>query len=530
MINKIKAFNPGKHKKLFELIDSYNYKELSSFIQDEDNEIWNIFIDDNKNCLHYACEKGDEKMIIFIITQLKIRLGINNYFNINNNILITNINIFKYFINSKTTKEGYTPLHYAILSFDSCPQIDPLQNINIIKFLLSNYADPEIKTKTNQNVLHLCAISSNTNALVLFKEKYLININSKDDELKTPLHYCAEKENYESLNILINYENIDVNCIDKSGNTPIHYSISNNHARAIKKLIQYHADINIKTKKNKQSPLELGLNSLNNNIKEIFTKKTFIQQIFFDQTIKKGETNIYKMIFFFFIHFFSFFLNYYLLMPWYTDKKSIISILYIIITFLLFNFYFILFFSDPGYLDKSNSNYSNLLEILEDKKDVTKYCPITFILIKDNSKYCLICQKYIIGFNHHCYWVGNCIGEKNFNKFMILILICIINTSYNMLLIIIYFFSGFISKYLSLGKGIITYDKENDFYVYNSIPNEQLTDRKFKLMKGIRSCLGLLGIYICIVFLTQLIELFKYHYKGMKERNQNKKKNKIYNK
>ena len=98
----------------------------------------------------------------------------------------------------------------------------------------------------------------------------------------------------------------------------IHYAINNNNSRAIKKLIQYNANLGVKTKKNKISPLELGLNSSNNSIKNIFKKKTFFENLFFDQTIKKGETNISKIIFFFSIHIFTFILNFFLLMPWYT--------------------------------------------------------------------------------------------------------------------------------------------------------------------------------------------------------------------
>ena len=235
---------------LFELIDNYDFTALSSYIQDTKNEIWNIVIEDNKNCLHYACENGNEKMIIFIITQLKIRLGINSYFITKSDTYDKNINLFKYFVNSQTKNQGYTPLHLAILSFSSSLYVTYQQNINIIKFLLENNADPGINTKQNQNVLHLCAISNNANALVLFKEKYLININSKDNSLKTPLHYAAEKNSYNILDILVNYENIDISPVDKNGNTPIHYAINNTNIRAIKKLIQYHADLNIRTKKN----------------------------------------------------------------------------------------------------------------------------------------------------------------------------------------------------------------------------------------------------------------------------------------
>ena len=524
MISKSISFHKDEKPKLFELIDDYNYTELSSYIQDQNNEIWNILIEDNKNCLHYTCEKGMDKMIIFIITQLKIRLGINSNFITKNDTYDKNMNLFKYFINAQTKNQGYIPLHLAILSLSSCIHLSQQQNINIIKFLLTNYSNYEIKTKSNQNLLHLCAISNNTNALVLFKEKYLININSKDNLLKTPLHYAAEKNNYEILNILLNYENIEIDPIDKNGNTPIHYAINNNNSRAIKKLIQYNANLGVKTKKNKISPLELGLNSSNNSIKNIFKKKTFFENLFFDQTIKKGETNISKIIFFFSIHIFTFILNFFLLMPWYTNILSILSILYLIFTSIIFIFYFILFFSDPGYKDISDSKYSSLLDVLEDNKDVVKYCPMTFILIEDNSRYCLICQKYIKGFNHHCYWIGNCIGELNFNKFMIFVVLCIINIGYNLILIFIYYTSGILSMFFDLNKSFFCDYNEDDDMNDNLYENIDDKEGEFNLMKGIKRIFSFIGVYICIMFLVQLIELFNFHYKGMKERELNRKK------
>ena len=524
MIKKRSSLHQDPKPKLFELIDDFNYAELSSFIQDEKNEIWNIVIENNKNCLHYTCENGFDKMLIFIITQIKIRLGINSNFITKNDIFEKNINLFKYLINSQTKNQGYTPLHYAILSFNSCYYITPQQNINIIKFLLWNYSDPEIKTELGQNVLHLCAISNNTNALVLFKEKYLIDINSKDKLNKTPLHYAAEKNNYEILNILVNYENIQINPIDKKGNTPIHYAINNENSRLIKKLIQYHANLNIRTQKNKISPLQLGLSSNNFKIKDLFTKKTFFQNLFFNQEIKKGETNIAQIIYFFSVHIFIFFLNFFILMPWYTNISSIISILYLIITSIVFIYYFILFFSDPGYKDIKDSKYSSLLDVLEDNKDVANYCPKTFNLLEDNSRFCLICEKYIKGFNHHCYWVGNCIGEFNFNKFMTFIIICIINIGYNLILILIYFTSGILTKFFDLNKGFFG---NNDSDEEGSNYSEEIIDEKsgeFNLMKGIRRILSFISIHICLFFLMQLIDLFKFHYKAMKERNINKRK------
>ena len=181
-----------------------------------------------------------------------------------------------------------------------------------------------------------------------------------------------------------------------------------------------------------------------------------------------------------------------------------------------------MFWSNPGYKDNSDSYYSNLLEVLEDKKDVIKYCPITFILLEDNSRYCLICQKYIKGFNHHCYWIGNCIGENNFNKFMFFLCLCIVNIGYNLLLIILYFIPEFLIKFFIFKKN--NEENENDFDVDNYIQENQKRDGDFILFRFFRGFLAVLGLYICLVFLTQLIELFDYHYKRMKEKEKNKNK------
>ena len=497
----ISTFKSNANPKLFDLINHYKNSELSTYIQDEKNKIWNETIANNKNCLHYTCEKGNKQMIVFILTQLKIRLGIPDYLLLSNNIennninpdLQNKINIFKIFINSTTQKEGYTPLHYLILSFGKSIQMTSKDNLMLIKFLIDNGADISINTKTNQNVLHLSCISNNTNALVLFKEKYFIDISSTDIFLKTPLHYCTEYKNYETLYILINYPEININCFDNHRDTPLHYAVKNTHVRAVKKLIQYLADINFKNNGNK-SPYELGINSIDERIRNIFTKKNIFAQLFFDQNTKKGETNIYKMLFFIFIHIFFFILNYFSLMPYFCDKYGFFGILYIFLSLIIFIYYLILVFSNPGYKDKSNAKYSCLLDIVDDNEEVVNFCPLTFNYIEDDSRYCLICEKFITGFNHHCYWIGNCIGDKNFNMFLLFLLLCIINIGYNLILIITYFL-------FMIVRSIFSWSWKNN------------NNEKFDFFKGIRGCLGIIGILICGVFLKQIILLFLYHYK-----------------
>ena len=49
----------------------------------------------------------------------------------------------------------------------------------------------------------------------------------------------------------------------------------------------------------------------------------------------------------------------------------------------------------------------------------------------ENTKHCNYCMKCVEGFDHHCYWVNNCISKKNFKFFMFFIILIIINLSLN---------------------------------------------------------------------------------------------------
>lgn len=60
--------------------------------------------------------------------------------------------------------------------------------------------------------------------------------------------------------------------------------------------------------------------------------------------------------------------------------------------------------------DKNDTSIHDLTE---------KYCVNCFIDIPIRGKHCKICRSCIATFDHHCVWLGNCIGENNRKYFLI---------------------------------------------------------------------------------------------------------------
>jgi len=68
----------------------------------------------------------------------------------------------------------------------------------------------------------------------------------------------------------------------------------------------------------------------------------------------------------------------------------------------------------------SNSIFPNISKNDTSVGDMTeKYCVNCFIDIPIRGKHCKICQSCIATFDHHCVWLGNCIGENNRKLFLL---------------------------------------------------------------------------------------------------------------
>jgi len=55
-----------------------------------------------------------------------------------------------------------------------------------------------------------------------------------------------------------------------------------------------------------------------------------------------------------------------------------------------------------------------------DEKKRDYYCHICQSYLNDEkSKHCGSCNRCCSGFDHHCKWLNNCVGDENYSKFIV---------------------------------------------------------------------------------------------------------------
>ncbi|KAI5073470.1 hypothetical protein GOP47_0011483 [Adiantum capillus-veneris] len=70
--------------------------------------------------------------------------------------------------------------------------------------------------------------------------------------------------------------------------------------------------------------------------------------------------------------------------------------------------------ADPGVLGSSTT--CNILR-RHSHETPTLYCTLCKVEILKNSRHCRSCDKCVDGFDHHCQWLNNCVGERNYRAF-----------------------------------------------------------------------------------------------------------------
>ena len=390
---------------IFDLIQNRKIDEINFFLQNPNNKIWECKQENNLNVLHKACFLNYDEIIIAIINETKARL-------------ISNKQKFDEFINEVEETEGFTPLHYS--SFRG--------NIKICSILIENGAIISKLSIHNYNMIHMASKGNQPGTIVFFKEKYLQKIDALDDKGCTPLHLAVQYGSENALIFLLTF-GVNVNYKDNKGYTPLHYAVKYNRLKIAKKLIQRGANKDLRDYEINLTPVDMAKGK--HEFIEVFRKKNICEILFLRPNIVKKKYRKINFFTFLIIHIFIFFTNYLIILP--NINKVAISSIYIISFILIIGLFFILHFSDPGRV--KTKRYMSFIDIINKEEDINNYCPQCKVKITSiHTKHCIICDDCFEEFDHHCFWVDNCIGKNNFGLFFIFLCLINLNTIFNICL------------------------------------------------------------------------------------------------
>eukprot|EP00375_Theileria_parva_P003187 XP_765868.1 hypothetical protein [Theileria parva strain Muguga] len=128
--------------------------------------------------------------------------------------------------------------------------------------------------------------------------------------------------------------------------------------------------------------------------------------------------------------------------------------------------------SDPGVIP-SHTGLSEYLETNVQAKLINvngydflqKWCQKCKIYRPPRAKHCYICNRCIRRFDHHCYFLSNCIGHNNYKKFVFFIFLIMVIKEYSFVLLFKIIQSLYSKKFSILHKDIYVFLFKNHFFL-----------------------------------------------------------------
>ena len=114
-------------------------------------------------------------------------------------------------------------------------------------------------------------------------------------------------------------------------------------------------------------------------------------------------------------------------------KKVISFIFYTIFLIIVIFFCLVCAFTDPGVipinnlsaneLKNANCNSNNRVFYINGIRHRIRFCSTCYIIRPLGVSHCKTCNVCVEKFDHHCPWVGNCIGKNNYRYFFIFLIL-----------------------------------------------------------------------------------------------------------
>lgn len=411
----------------FQTIYDNNFDEFRNYFVKEDYSPWDWLEEDHFTCLHRACYLNLYEFVKIIFEEM-IKREIDS--KIINNLV------------NKSSMKHLTAIHLA--SYRG--------NIEIIKILIKYGADIYSKNDRGLNVLHMTAQGDQPAALIYFREKHGMDLEEVDLMGNTPLHWASYMGSESFIKIILSYRNLNVNCQECQGLTPLHLAVMSEKTKIIKNFLYYGANKNLKDKK-QRTAYELAIDKNKFEIAEMIKDDRFnysypnlLNNAGHISSNKKKSYSF--VILFIIIHLVTQSITFLFIIPHYYN--TIIGYVYLLSFLTLLSLYTYACRSNSGsvsnpLLEKmkkietsqisipnckhSRISHKLLLKLTEDLIAIEHYCPYCVVPMNDKRKikHCFNCDVCVEGFDHHCFWINNCVGDNNIIIFIVFLSYVLLN-------------------------------------------------------------------------------------------------------
>lgn len=339
--------------------------------------------------LHIAALGNNEEMLRHLLGYVRIT-QVMTYENSPREVL-------KKWVNRRTP-DGSVCLHFAayqgkLVRFSQ----------STIELLLDNSADLTLENNEGAGALQFAAQGNHPKAIFSLLRHYEISLHATDKMGKNALHRAAYFGSDAAVELLLALDGTGLllHSTDTNGSTPLHFAVVSGSTKVVRVLVTRGADPYAKDNKGR-SPLAIAKELQQNAVVELMEESKWKIVLGLKSPTRPFRYKYASMVLY---------LGLFFTLNWvnFSIDLGAFFTLYLTLITLKALLFLTLFLRDPGSLP---IDHKQSLEYLYESNDPAAICVPCRRVHSNRSRHCFICGVCVQKFDHHCPWIGNCVGAK----------------------------------------------------------------------------------------------------------------------